>query len=259
MPVNFPKLSQRFGPAPPEELVRAARLLAKKAAVGSRYIGVRWDNKVRGWMARGRYGRYLGVFPDEQSAALARDRVMLFERRDATLNFERSRIKPASAEEMQTLSRRLRKQKTGTSRFHGVYYEPDVHLQPWVACLMVKGRKLSLGTWQSERDAAIASDRAMLFYGVARKYLNFPEQVSRRRPASAEILAREARALFKQYTSSRFRGVCRDKRRRCWRASIRVARRLLHLGLFDDENKAARAYDRAAEKWHGHKARLNFA
>ena len=62
---------------------------------------------------------------------------------------------------------------------------------------------------------------------------------------------------------SRFKGVCphRDGR---WRANIRVPAvgkgrgRQTHLGLFVDEEDAARAYDTAARKHFGEFARLNF-
>lgn len=45
------------------------------------------------------------------------------------------------------------------------------------------------------------------------------------------------------YSSSSYRGVsrCQDKGKRPWRARVRVAGRLIHIGYFDDELKAARA------------------
>jgi hypothetical protein len=43
-----------------------------------------------------------------------------------------------------------------------------------------------------------------------------------------------------------------------WRARIRVNGKRISLGLFKDEIEAAKAYDRAARKYHGEFASLNF-
>ena len=63
-------------------------------------------------------------------------------------------------------------------------------------------------------------------------------------------------------TSSKYRGVYRDKRRRRWRAAIRWEHKGLHvkktLGWFKNEIDAAKAYDKAAKKYHKDFARLNF-
>lgn len=61
---------------------------------------------------------------------------------------------------------------------------------------------------------------------------------------------------------SRFKGVnwhwFRSKKSGKWRAQIAVDGRQRHLGLFDSEVDAARAYDAAAVELHGEFARLNF-
>jgi len=67
------------------------------------------------------------------------------------------------------------------------------------------------------------------------------------------------RAKFSKRTySSKYKGVTWHGRQKTWRAHIQVNRRLLSLGSFGDEVKAAKAYDRVAKKYHREFAVLNF-
>ncbi len=59
--------------------------------------------------------------------------------------------------------------------------------------------------------------------------------------------------------TSQFKGVflCRDRKRQCWGATIKVDRRSINLGTFDDEVLAARAYNAAARDHFGEFAEVN--
>lgn len=59
-------------------------------------------------------------------------------------------------------------------------------------------------------------------------------------------------------TSSRFKGVYWNKRRQKWHAQIKFQQRRVYLGLFSDQEDAARAYDTAARERFGEFAALNF-
>ena len=58
--------------------------------------------------------------------------------------------------------------------------------------------------------------------------------------------------------SSKYKGVCRSKKRKEWRARITFKGRVIHLGRFDTEEQAARAYDGKARELFGEFAWLNF-
>ncbi len=149
--------------------------------------------------------------------------------------------------------------KHQTSRYEGVTYQPERKRCPWFATLIghKELRKNSyLGAWETERDAAIAVDRAMLHYGVDLP-LHFPAASSKLGPASAAQLRSLAREHLKTMTTSQYRGVSASRDDK-WSAYIVHRRERTYLGTFDVEESAARAYDAAASRMHGDKAKLNF-
>ena len=75
---------------------------------------------------------------------------------------------------------------------------------------------------------------------------------------SATRSQNQANKFKKENTSSRFKGVYQRRNYRRFRAHIRVHGEEIHVGDFDSEIEAARAYDAAARKYHGEFARLNF-
>jgi hypothetical protein len=58
--------------------------------------------------------------------------------------------------------------------------------------------------------------------------------------------------------NSKYKGVYLKKRTGRWEASIGYNHERIHLGYFDSEIEAAKAYDAAAKKYHGEFAALNF-
>ena len=58
-------------------------------------------------------------------------------------------------------------------------------------------------------------------------------------------------------TTSRFKGVCWNKREKKWVAQICINRKREHIGYFKDEKEAARAYNSVAKKYFGKFAYLN--
>jgi hypothetical protein len=128
------------------------------------------------------------------------------------------------------------------SRFIGVHRGKYIG-RPWTAQIRIgNAKRATLGAWRTEKQAAEAYDRAVLFYRGSRSPRNFPN--TELVPADGESLKVEARQWPKHMTSSRYRGVVEDPP--SWRAQIRPLRRLVHLGNWPTERDAAEAYDRAA-------------
>jgi hypothetical protein len=211
----------------------------------------------QGWVVSIRI--YLGPFKNAEDAALAHDRVRIglnAERGPAagSLNFPFRKLRPATLKEIGLLS--MQRAPGSGYPYVGVRYRPPQNR--WTASLALGGKILSLGAWSTPEKAALARDRAVLFYRDRPAPLNFAARAKRLGPASAEALQAQARAEYKTTTSSHFRGVGWHEHTRKWCANISVARRAYPLGEFDDEEQAAKAYDRAASRLLGATAKLNF-
>lgn len=199
----------------------------------------------------------LGRWQTEREAAIARDRAALHYKRGARLNFPKMKLKPATADEL-LRETRAKRNETTSSRFTGSYYNAAVPGRPWAVQLDVDGEIHFLGNWESEKDAAIAYDRAHLYFGRTAPP-NLPRESSRLGPASPQELRDKAILAKKERTSSRYFGVSWSAGMRKWEAFITVEKRQkICLGYYENEDDAGRARDRAALDRIGDNIRLNF-
>jgi hypothetical protein len=141
----------------------------------------------------------------------------------------------------------------------GVVYDPSRE-RPWYFYLNARhhgGDRTAVGGYASQREAALARDRAVLHHAPKLR-LNFPEEARALGPATLDELRREVHRQRKQSTTSRFRGVYWDKRKKCWVARIMEKGVQYSLGEHDDERAAARAYDDAVLRLGADTRKLNF-
>jgi hypothetical protein len=268
-PINLPGRSKKVGPCSPESLRREARIRHRARTRASRFKGVAWDPSAEKWVPSiiidGRVVSSIGRYDDEEVAALVHDAVVKhYFDEPKHLNFPRRRTRPMSVEEARRRARRAQKREGDLgSPYRGVLARQAVGVLRWQATCGTKlrGKKITLfvGAWPTEREAAMAHDRAALHYHPrATQWLNFPHLASRLKAADAKVLQAESRAIFKATTYSRFRGVTSERRTGQWRAVIRRGGEVHMLGAFDSEEEAAEAYDKAAVRLQGKHARLNF-
>ncbi len=132
-----------------------------------------------------------------------------------------------------------------TSRYLGVTLYRST--KKYEAFVKVNGRRVHLGMWRRERDAAVARDRGVLHFGLDAR-LNLSKPSRKLGAATPEELRHLARATEKKASNtSAYFGVSYDSRRRRWAAIICPGQqRKIQIAQFDDPRDAAFAYDRVA-------------
>jgi len=260
-----------------DELVAALRLEAHMGKRGQQIPRFRGVGRVAGkWQAKVYKDKKLvslGSWANEEEAARVVDRAELFMRGSAAkLNFPRETyaedakmLAEVSWDQLVAASRsEARRTKGGRQlpRYRGVGKAAG----RWRACIQMDSKLVSLGTYATEEQAAVAYDKAALFKRGSAAKLNFPrENYADDAKMLAEVtwdelvaaLRWEAREASKGPEFSKFRGVFRTPSGR-WQVSLYVNRRTVSLGAHATEEEAASVYDKAELYRRGSAAKLNF-
>jgi hypothetical protein len=138
-----------------------------------------------------------------------------------------------------------------SSKYRGVSWYKSSN--KWKVQINYDGQQHRLGHFEDEEEAARAYDRAARAHQGEKAQLNFPTM---KEQAAEE--AKQQRWIKCGEAGSKYRGVNWDKIRNKWRPDISYDGKQHHLGYFEDEEEAVRAYDEAARAQHGQKAQLNF-
>jgi hypothetical protein len=180
----------------------------------------------------------LGRFDDKETAARAYDEAAIERGLLDQLNFDDIAELHETAEASSNPQKRL-------SRFRGVCWRNKS--RKWRASVQSNGVNKHLGMFGDEEDAAWAYDKGAIEWGLLTT-LNFDDY---------DLPETASASHAPQQSISRFRGVSWHKGDRKWIARSTVQGLGKHLGSFDDEEAAARAYDEAAIEC-GLLHRLNF-
>ncbi len=136
------------------------------------------------------------------------------------------------------------KYKNSISKYLGVSYNGTY--RKWTTQISFQNKLIWVGEYDIELDAAVAYDRKAIELFGSKAILNFDIDFSTNY------------ILEKKEFSSKYRGVVYAKRDKSWRAEIRKDNVRYYLGSFENEIDPAKAYDLAAIRLYGNKARLNF-
>lgn len=185
-------------------------------------------------------------------------------------DFRRSEISIVSRQEYSHRnSPHIRSQKR-SSKYLRVHRTNKFH--PWMVKIEKDG-KIFGGRYDDEIEAAIVSDYlAYNIYGdVATR--NFPElSIDEISQKYNQIISKYGTSTMERYSksaqgvstikvrtkTSNYVGVCRNKRKNKWEASISHLKNKVWLGLFTNEIDAAKAYDKKALELYGEDAKINF-
>jgi hypothetical protein len=163
----------------------------------------------------------------------------------------------------QSLSRIGVKQRINTSsKYVGVTYSKRD--KRWIAQIKNNDKHFNIGYFITELEAAIAYNETVLDLFGWKAYLNIiSEQEIKQLWQDAEKenvkykLSEKMGIKYKKNSSSKYVGVCYDKRIKKWASNIIINNKQFFIGYFTAKLEAALAYNETAADIWGWRARLN--
>jgi 5-hydroxyisourate hydrolase-like protein (transthyretin family) len=261
----------------------AARAGGAAALESSRFRGVSLEKKSRRWFSHitiDNKSTYLGMFDEEDEAARVYDRMSIWcrihgktKKGGYKLNFDSSDYageeaaltavdtKEAMVKEIRVVAARAGGAAAlGMSRFRGVCLEKKSGR--WMSEITIDNKSTYLGRFDKEEEAARAYDRVSIWCKIHGKtkhggyVLNFDssdyagEEAALTAIDTMEAMVKKIRedaaraCCATASASSTFRGVSLEKKSGRWVSQITIDNKNTRLGTFDEEDEAARAYDR---------------
>jgi hypothetical protein len=139
-------------------------------------------------------------------------------------------------------------------RAKGKYVGTRASWSKWSATVNVNGVKVNLGTYETEKEAALVYDACVRYHYGPLALCNFEGDEA----YSVEEARRRAKSKKLARKSSRYRGVKWFQHGGKWHVDISHNGIRHSLGDYDDEIEAAKAYDACARYFFGGSAQTNF-
>jgi hypothetical protein len=146
---------------------------------------------------------------------------------------------------------RSRGNGNSTSKYKGVSWSKA--RKKWIAQVTIGGVRKNLGGFEEEDEAARVYNLAAVQAYGEHTFQNVIGQDNNCKEKNSE--KNHQPRTIKKGKISKFRGVTKEINNTKWRAAIGKDRK--HLGYFDSETQAAKAYNKAAKERYGPKAILN--
>lgn len=228
----------------------------------SQYRGVTYDIKYKLWSAyiTVNHKRYkLGSYNDEVKAAEMRDiSELVLKDNYAQLNFP---DKEYTNDELSIVRQLIQKidNRILLSQYRGVSFRKEV--KKFSASIAYKDKKLNLGTYKSEKEAAKIYDAALVILYPDKKHLtNF--DVDSILDETLKIVQNRIDTIYSRKFGSEYKGVtlCNNRFRACIEihdSTKRKGFKKVSLGIYDDEEQAAKMYDAALSILYPHKVYLS--